>query len=160
MKLLFIFIILNIINVILQTVKSIITIKGTKFSAAIINAITYGIYTIVIIYTVCELPLWQKALIVAITNFIGVYIVKVIEEKHRRAKLWKIEATVKSSQSAARIEKLLNEMKIPFNVIRTEGAHHLIFNIYSYTEEESDYIIQVLKNNKAKFFINENRGSL
>lgn len=160
MKLLLIFIILNIINVILQTVKSIITIKGTKFSAAAINAVAYGLYTIVIIYTVCDLPLWQKALIVALTNFVGVYVVKMIEERRRRAKLWKIEATVKSSQSAARIENLLNEMKIPFNIIRTEGAHHLIFNIYSYTETESNYILQILKDNKAKFFINENRGSL
>lgn len=157
MKLLLIFIVLNVFNVILQTIKSIMTVKGSKIGAAVINAVAYGLYTIVIVYTVCELPLWQKALIVAAANFIGVYVVKMIEERRRRTKLWKIEATVKNSGTAQKIENLLTSMKIPYNIVRTEGAHHIIFNIYAYTENESAYIIDTLKKNKAKFFISESR---
>ena len=157
MKLLFIFIVLNVFNVILQTIKSIMTVKGSKVGAAAMNAVAYGLYTIVIVYTVCELPLWQKALIVAAANFIGVYVVKMIEERRRRTKLWKIEATVKNSATAQKIADLLISMKIPYNIVRTDGAHHIIFNIYAYTENESAYIIDTLKKNKAKFFISESR---
>lgn len=157
MKLLLIFIVLNVFNVILQTIKSIMTVKGSKIGAAVINAVAYGLYTIVIVYTVCELPLWQKALIVAAANFIGVYVVKMIEERRRRTKLWKIEATVKNSGVAQKIENLLTSMNIPYNIVRTDGAHHIIFNIYAYTENESAYIIDTLKKNKAKFFISESR---
>ena len=52
------FIILNILNVIIQTVKSIATVKCGKTAAAIINAVAYGLYTIVTVYMMCELELW------------------------------------------------------------------------------------------------------
>jgi hypothetical protein len=93
-KLLTIFIVLNIINVIIQTVKSIATVKCGKVSASIINAVAYGLYTVVTVYMLCELSLGLKALIVALANLVGVYVVKLIEEKGRKDKLWKVEATV------------------------------------------------------------------
>ena len=40
-KLLIIFIVLNVVNVIIQTVKSIATIKCGKTMAALVNAIAY-----------------------------------------------------------------------------------------------------------------------
>ena len=52
MNLLILFIVLNIANVILQTAKSICTVKCGKLVAAIANAIAYGLYTVVIVYTV------------------------------------------------------------------------------------------------------------
>ena len=93
-KLLITFILLNITNVIIQTIKSLVTVKCGKTAAALINAAAYGLYTVVVIYTVCELPLYLKALIVAICNLVGVYVVKLIEERARRDKLWKVEATI------------------------------------------------------------------
>ena len=50
-----IFVILSIANVILNTVKSIVTVKGGKLAAALINGITFFVYTYVIIYTNCDL---------------------------------------------------------------------------------------------------------
>ena len=49
MNLLTLFIILNIVNVIIQTVKSIATIKCGKYMAAFVNAVAYGLYTVVVI---------------------------------------------------------------------------------------------------------------
>ena len=66
MDLLLLFIILSIVNVIMQTFKSIVTIHGGRMSASLMNAIAYGFYTIVVVYIVCDLPLWQKALVTAI----------------------------------------------------------------------------------------------
>ena len=56
-ELLIIFIVLNIVNVIIQTVKSLATVKCGKTVAAIVNAVAYGLYTVVVVYTVCDLPL-------------------------------------------------------------------------------------------------------
>ena len=79
MKLLILFIVLNVANVIIQTVKSIATIKCGKTVAALVNAVAYGLYTVVVVYTVCDLNLWVKVLVVAVANLIGVYVVKWIE---------------------------------------------------------------------------------
>ena len=84
MKLLIIFVVLNVLNVIIQTVKSICTIKCGKVSAALINAVAFGLYTIVLVYMNCDLNLFTKAGIVALCNLIGVYVVKLIEEKMRK----------------------------------------------------------------------------
>ena len=63
MKLLILFIALNIINVILQTVRSICTIKCSKLVASLVNALTYGLYTIVLVYTMCDLLWWSLSAI-------------------------------------------------------------------------------------------------
>ena len=94
MNLLILFVVLNVVNVILQTAKSIATLRCGKTVAALANAIAYGLYTVVIIYTNCELPLVAKVAVVAVTNLIGVYVVKWVEEKLNKEKLWKVEATV------------------------------------------------------------------
>ena len=74
---LWIFIILNVVNVIIQTIKSIVTINGTPFAAAVINAVTFAIYTVVVVFMNADgLGIIWKALIIGVVNFIGVYIVK------------------------------------------------------------------------------------
>ena len=77
------FILLNIANVIIQTIKSIATIKCGKGVAATVNAVAFGLYTVGTVYMMCELPLATKALIVAGCNLVGVYVVKYFEEKAR-----------------------------------------------------------------------------
>ena len=82
------FILLNIANVIIQTVKSIATLKCGKGVAAIVNAVAFGLYTIVTVYLMCDLDLYLKAGIVALCNLVGVYVVKWCEEKARKDRLW------------------------------------------------------------------------
>ena len=53
-KLFITFVILNIVNVIIQTVKSLATVKCGKTVASIVNAVAYGLYTVVVVYTVCD----------------------------------------------------------------------------------------------------------
>ena len=78
---LLIFILLNVLNVCLQTANHIITVKGGKIPASLFNALTFGVYTVVLIYMSCDLPIWTKALTVAGCNLVGVFIVKTIEER-------------------------------------------------------------------------------
>lgn len=154
MELLLIFIALNIVNVILQTVKSLATVKCGKVAAAIVNAVAYGLYTIVLVYTMCDLPLMWKASIVALCNFIGVYVVKLIEEKARKDKLWKVEATVLPSKAEWLISRL-TEQHIPFNYIDVEK--YVIFNIYCATQNESSIAKTHLDVANAKYFVSESK---
>lgn len=155
MKLLIIFIILNIANVIIQTVKSIATVKCGKAVAAIINAVAYGLYTIVTVYLMCELDLYLKAGIVALCNLVGVYVVKLIEEKARKDKLWKVEATVHRENTNA-ISQYLEENNIPYNCFKTSGDCD-IFNIFCRYQEESRLVKVVLDKHFAKYFVSESK---
>ena len=96
MNMLILFSFLTIINVVFSTIKSIVTIKSGKTVAALISAGYYGYYNIVLIYTVADFPLWQKVVVTFLANLIGVWIVKWGEEKARKDKLWKVEATIDS----------------------------------------------------------------
>lgn len=154
MELLLIFIALNIVNVILQTVKSLATVKCGKVAAAVVNAVAYGLYTIVLVYTMCDLPLMWKASIVALCNFIGVYVVKLIEEKARKDKLWKVEATVHPNHAEWLISRL-SEQNLPFNYIDVEK--YVIFNIYCATQAESSAARALLEVSNAKYFVSETK---
>ena len=131
MKLLIIFIVLNIANVIIQTVKSIATVKCGKAVAAIINAVAYGLYTIVTVYLMCELDLYLKAGIVALCNLVGVYVVKLIEEKARKDKLWKVEATIQNLiYFTDYIKTECEKNKIPYSILNVENVDYVVFNFY------------------------------
>lgn len=152
-KLILIFIALNIINVILQTVKNIVTIKCGKIAAAVVNAIAFGLYTIVTVYMLCDLNLWLKAGIVAGCNLIGVYVVKLLEEKSRKDKLWKVEATVKGT--SAYIE--LSNNNISCNCLHTNKNNEYIINCYCPTQADSVIVKTILDKYKAKYFVSESK---
>lgn len=155
MKLLLLFIILNIANVILQTVKSIATIKCGKFMAAVVNAIAYGLYTIVLVYTNSDLNLWAKVIVVAAANLIGVYVVKYLEEKVRKDKLWKIEATFSPKDDAQHAIKQLKLFGISYNYI--EAGKYTIINCFCETQKQSAEVKEILDLSHAKYFVSESK---
>lgn len=157
-NLFWIFVILNVVNVIIQTVKSIATIKCGKCSAAVVNAVAYGLYTVVIVYTICDLPLWLRALVVAVANLVGVYVVKLIEEKKRKDKLWKVEATLHSQNIEPQYDDCIIELKesgIPFNYI--DANKYIIVNCYCATQKESLAVKSILNKYNAKYFVSESK---
>lgn len=155
MSLLTTFIILNILNVIIQTVKSICTVKCGKGVAAIVNALAFGLYTIVTVYMMCDLALYLKAGIVALCNLIGVYVVKWVEEKSRKDKLWKVEMTVRN-YNTSKLVKVLEDLDIPYNYIDNVGKY-TIFNIYCATQKQSAIIRKIGELHQAKFFVSETK---
>ena len=154
-KLLILFIVLNVVNVIIQTVKTIATIKCGKAMAALVNAVAYGLYTVVLVYTVCDLPLWLKVIVVGVANLIGVYVVKLFEEKSKKEKLWKVEATVKPFEAEA-IKNCCKEEKIPYSYIDIEK--YILFNFYCSTQKESALIREILNRHNAKYFVSETKS--
>jgi uncharacterized protein YebE (UPF0316 family) len=149
-QLLISFIIFSTINVVIQTAKSIITYKGGKFAAATANALAYGLYTYIIVLTMCELPMILKAVITALVNFVGVYLVKWAEEKTEKTKLWKIEISV-LAENADKIRNALDA----FGVSRDDGkkvGKWVKFDTYCYTKKESAFVREIAERYKAKYF--------
>jgi hypothetical protein len=146
---------MNIINVVIQTVKSIATIKCGKVAAAIVNAVAYGLYTYIVVLTMCDLPLLAKCLIVAGANFVGVFVVKLIEEKARKDKLWKVEATILRMHTSTLAQELALA-KIPFNYLENVGKYTL-FNVYCATQAESAKAKEILNHYNAKYFVSESK---
>lgn len=154
-NLFWLFVILNVVNVVIQTVKSIATIKCGKGMASIVNAIAYGLYTVVVVYTVCDLPLWLKVVVVGVANLIGVYVVKLLEEKARKDKLWKVEATI-LDRDVDRLHYDLKVANLPHNYIEKIGKWS-VFNVYCATQNESAKAKEILATYNAKYFVSESK---
>ena len=143
------------VNVILSTIKSILTVKGGKLSASFINALTYGFYSYVIVLTSADgMPIWLKMAITAICNFIGVYLVKWIEEKARKDKLWKVELTVPTKYTNI-IDFDLHD--VPHSYIKLSDKHTL-FNFYCATQKESAKVKSIASQYEAKYFVAESKN--
>lgn len=145
------FIVLNIANVIIQTVKSIVTVKGGKGIAAIVNAVTFALYTVVTVYMMCDLPLMWKAGIVGLCNLVGVYVVKLLEEKARKDKLWKIEATFDKQY----LDIIHNSVNISHSYIDIGGK--VIFNFYAENQRQSLLVKDIIQKYNGKYFVSESK---
>lgn len=143
------------VNVILSTIKSILTVKGGKVSASFINAITYGFYSYVIVLTSADgMPIWLKMAITAVCNFVGVYFVKWIEEKARKDRLWKVELTVPTRYTTT-IDFDLHD--VPHSYIELSDKHTL-FNFYCATQKESAKVKAIANQYEAKYFVAESKN--
>lgn len=150
------YIIFNILNVIIQTVKSIVTIKCNKWIAAIVNAVAYGLYTYIVVLTTSDLDLWFKIVITAGANLIGVFVVKYVEEKKRKDKLWKVEATFAHGNGFIAILKRWAELnKISFNYIDIEK--YFVVNFFCHTQSESTLVKEFIKRFNGKYFVSETK---
>ena len=155
MKLIVTFLVLSIINVIFSTIRSITTIKSGKAVASLVSGGYFAFYNVMLIYTVAEFPMWEKCVITFFCNVIGVWFVKWIEEKMRKDKLWKVEATVPTVE----VERLLADC------IRNHIEHYNYFDVYDYTvfnfycatQTDSRNIKNLLSNYNVKYFVTESK---
>ena len=110
MKLIILFTVLTVVNVVIQTVKSLCTVRCSTFTSACVNALAYGLYVYVIFFTTSEgMALWAKASITAIANFFGVYAANIIFEKlFSKTVRWKIEVSIPNELNR-QFEGYLNE---------------------------------------------------
>ena len=146
------FVVLNVLNVIMQTVKSLATYKCGKGVASLVNAVAYGLYQVILVYAVCDLPLWTKVIVVALANLVGVYVVKNGEEKMRKDQLWKVEATV-PNEHFDYVRNALADISHSYIDINK----YKIFNVYCATQAESAKVKKVLDAFNAKYFVSESK---
>ena len=129
---LLLYLVLQVVYVILNTVTNIAKIKCSKLIASLTSAICYGFYVIVVVATASNQPIWVKMLLTAVTNVIGVYVGMWVMEKLRKDKLWKIEVTVANDYDIYNLDTHLRREKISYNTVKS-GNGAMIFNIYSKT---------------------------
>lgn len=151
------FILFNFINVIMQTVKSIVTVKCNKYIASIVNAVTYAVYAYIIVLMASDINLWVKILVTGGTNLIGVFVVKLIEEKRNKEKLWVFSASVPDN-SVDEVRESLNEKSFSYSILPIENSSYKRIEIFAPTSKDSDNITKILKEYNAKFYITESKN--
>ena len=157
-----VFFVCSLINVILNTLKTIIMHKEQKISSTIINAITYGFYAIIVVMTASALDLWITILITIVANAIGVYGSMWLLERFKKDSLWEITATILNDKND--IDYIIEELEkenISFNMIYTFNEKEVVFHIYSKNQKESQTIKNLLDNmTYAKYIVHEERVKL
>lgn len=154
-----IFIIATIVNVSLSTIRAICTIKGGKMVSAITNAVCYGFYPLIVMLTAQgTVDIIINMAITAIVNFVCVYLIKMAEEKARKEKLWKVEATIHSQGIEPQYDDCIIALKgsgVPFNYI--DANKYIIINCYCATQKESLRVKNILNEYNAKYFVSESK---
>ena len=158
MEFLIIFIVLSAINVVFATIKSIVTISGGKLTASLISGGYFAFYNIMMQYTVADFPMWQKCVITFACNVIGVYLVKWGEEKARKDKLWKVEATIPNEGIDPENDDCIIELRnanLSMNYI--DINKYILINCYCGTQAESRAVKEILNKYNAKYFVSESK---
>lgn len=154
---LIIFVTIQFVNVFLSTIKSVLTVSGSRTSAAVVNAISYTIGAVI------TKLLTQQSFTVAIivtffANLIGVYLAKLLLDKTREERLWTIVATVKSD-FVSEIEDQLRSRNIKYTMLPAKHERCLV-HIYAYSKAESAMTKEIFENYQIKFSVSEVRTAL
>lgn len=140
-----IFFVIQMINVIMGTIRSITTVKGSTSSSAIINAIFFGFYAIAI-KQISEIDLTITIPIIIITNMIGVYIANWILKTVKKDKIWRISCYTTNIEEEAYHELI---QAIEHNGFEYTAVDDNFIDIISYTQKDSKLLKLLLKDYKT-----------
>lgn len=150
MKFILIFFAVQLVNVIFNTVRLIFTVKAPKQIASLFTALSYGIYTIVLVYTARDFNLWAKVAVAFTSNLIGVYVSMAFLEKFKKDKVWKIEAILPFNNGYNEmIASNLESNGFKATIIYGKGFQTI--TVYAETQAESQKFVDLMKPYRAKF---------
>ena len=152
-----VFFILQLVNVIVSTMRSVLTIKGSKHTAVLVNTISYTFYAgVVKLMTGQTLPV--VLVVTAITNIIGVYLAMFILSKMQKDKLWVFNATAKIDYAHFQgIAYAISSCDLPYIYNEVVKDKLYTFQIFAYTQDDSKKAIEILEKSGAKYYVTENR---
>ena len=153
------FILLQIINVILSTIKSIVMIKGSKWGAIIANTVYFGVYTAVLKQISAIDNLLVLVVITMLANFFGTWIGIVITDKLRKADLWIIKTVIRIGY-VKEYKKALNDAGIKYISYQTTWDEYTAIDIFSESRTQSKKIKEILLKFKAKYSIYKSHQDL
>jgi uncharacterized protein YebE (UPF0316 family) len=153
------FIILQVINVILSTIKSIVMIKGSKWGAIIANTIYFGVYTAVLKQISAIDSLFILVIVTMVANFFGTWVGIVITDKLRKADLWTIKTVVRI-EYVKEYKQALNEAGLKYISYQTTWDEYTAIDIFSENRAQSSKIKEILIKFKAKYSINTSHTKL
>lgn len=153
-----IFCIAQIFNVIVSTLKVVLTVKASAWVAAFANSVSYTINAVVTYLLVSQDPM----IIIVVTfasNFIGVPLGRMLIDKFEKEKLWVYNATVRITEDrAAGLRSTLKEyfdIHSTFEEISYDELYSMKF--FAYNKEASKVIKDTLDRYNAKYYIVEPR---
>lgn len=151
------FTIATIINICLSTIRSLCTIKGGKMISAVTNAVCYGFYPLIVMLTAKDtVSIITNMLITAIANFVCVYVIKLVEEKARKDKMWKVEIAIPNPLKDIEIHHLLDDTYgIPHNYQWL--GKWCVFNCYCETQADTKVCIDIAKQYGGKYSAYESK---
>lgn len=152
-----VFAVLQLLNVFISTIKSVVTVNGSRLSAALVNSISYTFGAVITVLLVKQ-PFVIALCVTFTTNLIGVYLAKLLLERTRRIKVWNISATIYLKDSE-RLQAMLKERSIEYTLLPAENNRCLLF-IYSYSKAESLMAREILSTCKTKYSVMEVDTSL
>ena len=147
-----IFTVCSLVNVILSTMKTILTVRSTKVVASIINAITYGFYAIVV-KQLASLDLTVTVIVTIATNLIGVYLSMWLMDKMKKDCLWKISVTTKDKSIVKKIENF--DIEYTLSPIQYKKETYYSIEIFSKNQKDSTIIKNILNEYKVKYNVTE-----
>ena len=147
-----IFTVCSLINVILSTMKTILTVRSTKVVASIINAVTYGFYAIVV-KQLASLDLTVTVIVTIATNLIGVYLSMWLMDKMKKDCLWKISITTKDKSIVKKIENF--DIEYTLSPIQYKKETYYSIEIFSKNQKDSSIIKNILNEYKVKYNVTE-----
>ena len=154
-KVVIIFSICSLINVILSTLKTLIMVNAGEKMSILINAICYGFYML-IVKQVADVDYATAVIVTILANVVGVWVSYRIMDLFKKDKLWRISVTLKSMEEKKECIENLEKYNIGFVPIENTNS----IDIYSYNQKESSIIKNILGNYKYKYFIQEMAKSL
>ena len=134
------------VNVVIQTLKSLCTIKCKTFVSACINALAYGIYTYVIFFTNAEgLSLFGKACITAIANFTGVYLANFMFNKlFTKEVSWTVSVSIPSDT----VCEVLSALDLSHLIYNYHGENsdnkYVLLTVFCPTKQDSAKLAEIL----------------
>lgn len=147
-----IFTVCSLVNVILSTMKTILTVRSTKIVASVINAVTYGFYAIVV-KQLASLDLTVTVIVTIATNLIGVYLSMWLMDKMKKDCLWKISITTKDKSIVKKIENF--DIEYTLSPIQYKKETYYSIEIFSKNQKDSTIIKNILNEYKVKYNVTE-----
>ena len=147
-----IFTVCSLVNVILSTMKTILTVRSTKVVASVVNAVTYGFYAIVV-KQLASLDLIVTVIVTIATNLIGVYLSMWLMDKMKKDCLWKISVTTKDKSIVKKIENF--DIEYTMSPIQYKKETYYSIEIFSKNQKDSTIIKNILNEYKVKYNVTE-----
>ena len=147
-----IFTVCSLVNVILSTMKTILTVRSTKVVASVVNAVTYGFYAIVV-KQLASLDLTVTVIVTIATNLIGVYLSMWLMDKMKKDCLWKISITTKDKSIVKKIENF--DIEYTLSPIQYKKETYYSIEIFSKNQKDSTIIKNILNEYKVKYNVTE-----
>ena len=149
---LIIFIALQLLTVVLSTIKSVLTIEASALTASLFSSVSYTVAAITT-KLLTQQPFGILISVTAFSNLLGTYIGKTLIEKTKKEKLWNIMTTVKVDKGKILEQKLLDN-NIQF--VRIDAANNrTYFNIFANTRHETNISKKLIQLANGKYSIVE-----